>query len=156
MKVAACYLLSSKVWGDTGAVRALLQADDETGISSLLFWKNIPGVYFQSLQWIIEMFWFAISFVLDHLLLLPNYYKFLTYFIPLMMCKLANSLRLLVIVLHFIGLVNRTAVVLPYRMKTNTEINLGTWVRMVKLKELIVSKFWILECIYDKLSLQGL
>ena len=102
------------------------------------------------------MFWFAISFVLDHLLLLPIYYKFLTYFIPLMMCKLANSLRLLVIVLHFIGLVNRTVVMLPYRMKTNTEINLGTWVRMVKFQELIVSKFWISECIYDKLSLQGL
>ena len=105
------------------------------------------------------MFWFAISFVLDHLLLLPIYYKFLTYFIPLMMCKLANSLRLLVIVLHFIGLVNRTVVMLPslQDIKTNTEINLGTWVRMVKFQELIVvSRFWILECIYDELSLQGL
>ena len=37
---------------------------------------------------------------------------------------------------------------LPYRMKIYTEINLATWLRLVKLMELNISKIWSLNCDY--------
>ena len=45
-------------------------------------------------------------------------------------------------------------ITIPQEMKNFIEFNLATWLRLVKFTELNISKFWVLNFDYNKLSLR--